>query len=182
MGYHHAGFNMNSSNIKFLQETSIINDFISFFNNKRPIYKLHERPDPPDAIIENTFLKKFFWLEVTTEVYSKEWAIDLTSYAAPNRPHKSMQQKMYINMDETVFQRVINIFSKKSKKSSYDKVLSKYGKGMLIIKVYSPWGVDHDLLLRIKNEIKRKNRKTLFNRVYLYSTFGNGYAFTRCHN
>lgn len=171
---------MNSSKVKFLQETSIIEDFISFFNQKRSIYKLHDRPDPPDAVIENTFLKKYFWFEVTTVFFSKEWAIDLNSSADHNRVHKPMQQGPYVNMDDTVFQRTIKIFSEKNKKKSYDEVFSKYGKGMLVIKVYSPWGVDNNLFVSIKNAIRRKNKRTLFNRVYIYSTCGDGYTFMRC--
>jgi len=100
-------------------------------------FQVISRPDPPDAIIQSDL--RTSWIEVTDAFYSDEWAKDRYSDATPGETHKPMKSGPYVGMDAQAAGRFVTLLKKKLSKKSYENPHKKYGSGMLLVAVKSPW-------------------------------------------
>ena len=75
---------------------------------------------------------------MTDAFYSEEWARDLYSFATPEEEHTPMQ-KGGVNMDIQFAHNFISIVQKKFTLASYGEVYERFGPGILVVGVQSPW-------------------------------------------
>ncbi|MFZ3119521.1 MAG: hypothetical protein WA159_14530 [Variovorax sp.] len=128
--------------------------------------ELLSRPDPPDAILSDG--KTTTWLELTDAFFSPEWARDLSSYAASEK-HIPMRSGPYMDMDALLAAKVCELICRKAAKSSYKPFISKYGPGILVVGLESPW-LDDETLCEITRKwagLGNPNISGTFSQVYL---------------
>lgn len=94
-------------------------------------------PHPPEAIIQSN--RRTTWIEVTVAFHSDQWAQDRYSATTPGEPHKPMGPGPYVGMDEQTAERFAELLKKKLSKESYATPYEKYGPGMLLVGMQSPW-------------------------------------------
>lgn len=121
-------------------EQFIVDAFISWWALRTgEKFQVIERPHPlpPEAILRSQ--SRSTWIEVTDAFHSKEWAQDIYSYATPDEPHTPMGPGPYMNMDAQMAARFAKLLKKKLSKASYAKPNEKYGPGILLVGMHSPW-------------------------------------------
>ncbi len=124
--------------VQVKHERYLVDEFIRWWElHTGEHFKVILRPIRPDAIVRSD--QRTTWLEVTDTFFSDTWAQDLYSYATLGEKHKSMEPGPYIGMDEQTAVRFASLLKKKLSKKSYAKTHSKYGSGILIVGMQSPW-------------------------------------------
>lgn len=119
-------------------ERFLVQCYLKWHNQKyKTKYKVIDEPNPPEAIIKST--KKTTWLEVTDAFYSEEYAKDKYSYATPGEQHIPMSSGLHHSMDLKFAIHFIKVLKSKLKKTTYRKYREKYGPGILLIGIHSPW-------------------------------------------
>ncbi|WP_243546224.1 hypothetical protein [Pseudodesulfovibrio tunisiensis] len=170
---------MSYSEVKQEQEKSILEDYLDWLNEGEDEYEVIATPDPPDGIVQNLTTDETFWVEVSSSYHSDKWAIDLNSYADPDRNHIAMPDGRYMNMDQYVAEKFAETLASKLSKTSYKEAFDEYGPGALVIKVYSPWAVDDTTFGLMEEECKSvKNETGYFDEVFIYHNDGDGYRFS----
>lgn len=150
-------------------EIFLVDAFITWWwaqtNEKlRVISRPH--PIPPEAIVQSD--KRTTWIEVTDAFHSDAWAQDLYSYATPEEEHKRMEPGPYVNMDAQTAVRFAALLKKKFSKESYAEVHKKYGPGILLVGMQSPW-FNSQTCDMMRDECKRTDWKT--NQAYFSHVF-----------
>ena len=100
------------------------------------------QPDPPDAILSDGSMTT--WIEHTDALYSADWARDLNTYAA-NVPHRPMEQGGYVEPDAQLAEAFCRGVLDKASKSTYAPFVAKFGPGILVVGLESPW-LDQDTI------------------------------------
>ena len=115
-------------------------------------------------------------MEVTTAYMSKEFAIDINSYATQGETHKPSREGLIIGPDAHFAGQFIDAVKKKLEKSTYEPSREKYGKGYLIVSIQYPlFGKDTLRFIRRAWNKSHVNDKNCFKSIYItYRTF-NGY-------
>ena len=158
-------------------ELFVVNVFIEWWalqtnEHLRVISRPH--PLPPEAIVQSD--QRTTWIEVTDAFYSGEWAKDLYSYATPGESHKPMRSgsyegiKPYTGMDEQIASRFATLLKKKLSKQSYTASYEKYGPGILLVGIQSPW-FDEQTCDMVRAECRKTNWSTCqcyFSHVFIY--------------
>lgn len=115
-----------------------MNAFLSWLARRTgEAFTVVDRPNPPDAIVQSA--KRTTWIEVTDAFYSNTWAQDLFSSATPDEEHKPMPPGIYKNMDARFAANFTALLKRKLSKKSYCEVCQKYGPGILLVGIESPW-------------------------------------------
>lgn len=114
---------MTYSDIKQSQELSILDDYLEWLNENDDEYEVIATPDPPDGIIKNITKDETLWVEVSSSYHSEDWAIDLNSYADPDRDHAAMPDGTYMDIDQLVAKKFAANLAKKLSKLSLKKRL-----------------------------------------------------------
>ncbi|MEX2474650.1 hypothetical protein [Marinobacter sp.] len=99
-------------------------------------FSIETQPDPPDAILVDSGNRT--WMEHTDAFYPG-WAEDITSYAASDKSHKPMARGLHSDMDEQLAEAFIRVVVKKFGNEAYRPTIEKYGPGILIVGLESPW-------------------------------------------
>ena len=120
--------------IKKEHERALIKNFLKWHN---PEYKIVGEPDPPEAIIK--FGNKTTWIEVADTFFTWEYARDEYSYATPDETHIPMTPGPYFNGDEQFANRFVKVLKDKLTKPSYLPFKRRYGPGILLIGMRSPF-------------------------------------------
>jgi hypothetical protein len=171
-------------------------------NKRRPVQEKHERflvdafiawwasqtgeqfrvisrphPHPPEAIVQSD--QRTTWIEVTDAFYSDEWAQDLYSYATHGEAHKSMGPGPYVDMDAQTVTRFAALLKKKLSKQSYAEPYEKYGPGILLVGMQSPWfdAQTCDMMLAECKETDWSTDRGYFSRVFISFSSLNQQAF-----
>ena len=76
---------------------------------------------------------------MTDAFHSDKWAQDLYSYATPGEPHKPLGPGPYVNMDIQTATRFASLLKKTLSNKSYAEPYQKYGPGILLVGMQSPW-------------------------------------------
>jgi hypothetical protein len=121
-------------------EIFLVDAFIAWWESQsgeklRVVSRPH--PMPPEAIVQSD--QRSTWIEVTDAFHSEKWAQDLYSYAAPDETHKPMGPGPYVEMDAQIATRFATLLKKKYSKQSYAEPHKKYGPGILLVGMQSPW-------------------------------------------
>lgn len=153
--------------IRTKHETAVLQSALQEHNRHYGLsLKIVDRPDPPDAILSDGSITT--WMELTNAFFSSEWAQDLFSYTS-NEPHKPMRPGPYINMDVQLAENFCTLLRQKSEKPSYKPFIEKYGPGILVVGLETPWldsttfdAIDKEWSARGKPDISR-----IFNHIYL---------------
>ena len=137
-------------------------------------FKVIEEPNPPEAIIQSK--RSTRWVEVTTAYMSKEFAIDINSYATQGETHKPSEEGLIVEPDVQFAGRFVDTVKIKLKKSSYEPYREKFGQGYLVVSVQYPlYGNDTLRFIRRAWDEIQVNDKNCFKSIYIaYRTF-NGY-------
>jgi hypothetical protein len=125
-------------------ENFLVDEFIAWWAMQtgeqfRVISRPH--PQPPEAIVQSD--QRTTWIEVTDAFHSNEFAQDLYSYATDGEEHKPMGPGPYVDMDAQTAARFANLLKRKLSKQSYAESHKKYGSGILLVGIQSPWFNDH---------------------------------------
>jgi len=129
-------------------------------------FTVESRPDPPDAILVEGSRRT--WMEHTDAFYPG-WAEDLTSYAASDKEHRPMPKGPHINMDNQLAETFIKVVLAKFNNASYKPVVEKYGAGILVVGLESPW-LDDETVQAINNQwrdLGNPDLSSIFKWVYL---------------
>jgi hypothetical protein len=126
--------------VKDKHERFLVDAFISWWASQtgeqfRVISRPH--PQPPEAIVQSD--RRTTWIEVTDAFHSEEWGQDLYSNATPGETHRPMGPGPFMNMDAESAKRFVRVLKKKLSKESYAKAREKYGPGILLVGMQSPW-------------------------------------------
>ena len=76
---------------------------------------------------------------MTDSFYSGKWAHDLYSNATPGESHEPIGPGPHTNMGVQTAMRFATLLKKKLSKQSYAEPYKKYGPGILLISMQSPW-------------------------------------------
>jgi hypothetical protein len=129
-------------------------------------FRIVERPDPPDAIIEGECGRS--WME-HTDAFFPGFAEDLTSYAASDKEHKPMREGLYANMDATFAPIFVDAVLKKFGKPGYRDLVKELGPGVLVVGCETPW-FDQGTIDLINREWRARGSpdiSVVFSHVYL---------------
>lgn len=151
-------------------EVFLVDAFIEWWEAKtgekfRVISRPH--PQPPEAIVQSD--ERTSWIEVTEAFHSDEWAQDLYSNATPEETYKPMGPGPYMDMDAQTAIRFASLLKKKFSKNSYAEIFKKYGPGILLVGMQSPW-FNAQTCDMMRAECKRTDWKTnqgYFSRVFI---------------
>ncbi len=148
-------------------EKAVIDAALRAHNEKvGAAFSIESMPDPPDAILCDG--NQHTWMEHTDACYPG-WAEDLTSYAASDKKHKPMKKGLHVDMDNQVAEAFVEIVLKKFNKASYKPLLEKFGPGILVVGIESPW-LNDETLQAIESkwsEIGSPDLSSVFRWVYL---------------
>jgi hypothetical protein len=110
---------------------------LEYFNRRyHSDFMVVEEPNPPEAIIQSG--KTTRWVEVTTAYWSKEFAIDLNSYATEDEEHKPIGN-VSVSPDAKFSANFAAVVKKKLEKTSYVTFSDKYGQGYLVVSIQYPF-------------------------------------------
>ena len=164
--------------LKPVNESFILNAVIEEHNCLfRLNLSVEARPDPPDAILSDGATTT--WLELTNTFYPEGWAQDLTSYAATDKAHQPMEHGLFTNMDAMFAICFCDLVLKKASKPSYAPFVQRYGPGILMVGLESPWLNPNTLDAMCAEWAKRGSPdiSTTFAHVYIgYRSNGANYA------
>lgn len=152
-----------SSDMKQQHETIVIQAALKEHNR---LYgnglRVIARPDPPDAILSNGAYTT--WLEHTDAFFSEEWAKALSTTAYVS---------IKVDMDSSIDAQFADVFCQrvldKHNKESYNTSISRYGPGILVVGLESPW-LNSNTLQEINNrwqELGKPDISTTFTHVYI---------------
>jgi len=168
--------------IKQKHEICVINDFI-LWNQKQTgeLFELISRPDPPDAVVRSN--QRTTWIEVTDAFYSEGWARDKCTYATPGENHQEMASGPYMGMDEQLINQFLEIVMQKLSKGSYSDASTKYGPGILIVGLDSPWSDEQTTEMIIeacKSKELKEVDKGYFSQVFFFYRNFSDTVFGEC--
>lgn len=151
-------------------EHYIINEFVSWHHSLTgELFNAISRPDPPDAIVRSE--NRTTWIEVTDAYFSPDWGRDISSYATPGETHREMPPGPYMGMDDQIADHFLKILEQKFSKDSYLEAFSKYGPGMLIAGLQSPWADDQTCELAIEAYRAYKKDRPAKDKGYFSNAF-----------
>ena len=166
---------MTITEVKKLHELAVAKDFAKYITTT-DLYTVNETPDPPDAILKSTN-GEYLWIEITDVFRTAEEAKEVYS-SAIGRDYEHAQG-LIVGPDRKITYSTVISVEKKMNKTSYQNVLEKYGKGILIIWIYDPLFSD-STLERIMEEFSAEHFSSkYFKEVYIYWPGGRGRIFTR---
>lgn len=131
------------------------------------------RPDPPDAMLSDGSFTT--WMELTDAFFSPEWARDLCSFAS-DKEHRPMARGLYIDMDGQLARTFCDALEHKASKLSYRPLIERYGPGILVVGLESPW-LDDESIDAIDNEWLSRGKPKIsatFSNVYIGYRNGSG--------
>lgn len=128
---------MKRNEIKSSHENAVLDSFIDYCKLEGDICIILDQPDPPDAIVKIN--NDLTWIEITDCILDKSYAEDITSYASDDKKHKSDAMKIKISPTETCNSELKTVILKKYTKNSIGDVYKEYGKGILLVGLYSPF-------------------------------------------
>ena len=132
-------------------------------------YEIIERPDPPDAIIEDEMGTT--WIEHTNAFFSREWAQDLQTFPGPEEKRVAMPSGPYGGMDHQLALAVRAAIVAKAGNPKYQPVIEKDGPGILVVGLESPWLDTHSFeeIYRLFETRPVDGIGTVFSSIYLGS-------------
>jgi|AntRauTorckE5430_2_1112549.scaffolds.fasta_scaffold31945_2 hypothetical protein len=153
--------------IKSQHENAVIDAALRAHNQRMGTsFVVESQPVRPDAILVDG--KTQTWIEHTDAFYPG-WAEDLTSYAASDKPHRSMRTGLHSDMDEKVADAFCKIALKKFEHKPYRSVIEQFGPGILVVGLESPW-LDEETIKAINRrwaELGSPDLSSVFRWVYL---------------
>lgn len=162
-------------------EDFYIQAFIDWHRNAfRSSYKVIERPDPPDAIIQSK--TKTSWIEISEAYWNSDWAQDINTYAASDQEYKPMSPGVKGSMDAAFANNLVGVISRKLSNNNYAKAFEKHGKGYLVVGIRYPFAIDSytrfqiDKALASNYPIKNLGH---FRRVMIARSLGDNVEFWR---
>ena len=123
--------------IQEAHERFVVGLFLDYFNRcYHTDFKVVDEPNLPDAIIKSK--KSVRWVEVTTAYLSKEFAIDLNSYATKDEIYKPIEQGLLVEPDAKFAAQFVGVIKQKLEKSTYEPIREEYGQGYLVVSIQYP--------------------------------------------
>ncbi|ADD67337.1 conserved hypothetical protein [Denitrovibrio acetiphilus DSM 12809] len=159
---------MKRNELKDEHELAVINRFRIYIESKGYSFKVLERPDPPDAIIEINANKT--WIEITDAFLCPEIAESITSYVADDIPHRPIPSQVKNASDDNYGEILKEIILNKYCKQTMCNTYAKYGSGILIVGIFNPYATLEEIVITERNKIMEaiQNEVKVFHRIYLY--------------
>ena len=159
---------------KALHENSVLHSFKKMLAMQGHSFKIVDKPDPPDAIVELDGIKS--WVEITDAMFNKEYAKSIRAphNLGPNRDARG--QEILEATDPTFEETVVNVVNKKYAKETIKNVYRKKGAGILLVGLFSPF-VDLDVINNLSKLVCEivKSNDPRFNCIYFYDRAHNFY-------
>lgn len=159
---------MEYRDIKNAHESAVIDDFVTWLNRKHGTdWRVIDRPDPPDAIIEDGEVRS--WVEHTDLYRHWEEARSETSFITPGKEHIPHSENPIFDPDRRTAMALMDTLKKKLSNRSYRSAYGKYGRGYLVISERDPL-FDHatvEEIDRITEEVMITGDIGFFKKVYL---------------
>ncbi|MCW1979701.1 hypothetical protein [Xanthomonas campestris] len=155
------------ANVKKRHEFAVLNAAMAEHNKLHgSVLEIISRPDPPDAVLSDGSTAT--WTEHTDAFFSGDWARDLTTYAAVV-VHRPMEQRGYFEPDAQLAAAFCKCVLDKDGKATYSASIVKYGQGIFVIGIESPW-LDDGTIREINEawtELGTPDISGIFAHVYL---------------
>lgn len=151
-------------------EKVILQNFKDYLEVKGHIMEIIDCPDPPDAIV--SIDGKTTFIELTNAFFSDSFERSIISAANGKWKPVSEEERFTVNPNQTSFYRIIDAIEKKYKERTMLDTMEKYGKGTLIVGIYSPFITGEGILLDYKDEISSivsAQQHKIFNQIYVYN-------------
>lgn len=165
-------------NLKNQHESAVLVKFGNYLNQNGHSFELLEQPDPPDAIVKID--GQITWIEITDAYLNHEFAESITTFAHPKKLHKPVphNKRIIVEPDEQFSQIIVNIIQKKFTLPTLQVCYEKYGSGVLLVGMMTPFSDVYNLAINEREKIQKmvKNHMPLFNEIYFYSPWEQGYA------
>lgn len=170
---------MKHREIQPAHEESVLRSFGDYYQKQGHEFKVVDRPDPPDAIVE--IGREKCWIEITDAFQSFDLAQSITSYAADDKVHKPYQRRLIFEPDQEACGKVREVIIKKVQKQSIRDVAAKFGKGILLVGCYTPLTTPQEIIELAKESIIKElsGEADVFESIFLYENSQNGHVFTR---
>lgn len=153
--------------IKSKHEAAVINAAVCAHNaTVGCAFRVESMPEPPDAVLVDGSNR--VWLEHTDAFYPG-WAEDITSYAASDKVHRPMRKGPHRDMDNCLADVFADVVNAKINNNSYRPFIEKYGPGILVVGLESPW-LDEETLQAIDrkwSEVGSPDLLSIFKWFYL---------------
>ena len=167
---------MTMKEVKRLHELAVSTDYATHISTNTEIYSVSETPDPPDAVLKSS-KGNFVWLEITDVFRSAEEARDVYSFATGGsyrRPYGLITAP-----DTKISYSTVQGVERKINKESYQEILNKYDKGVLILWIFDPLFSD-STLNKISESFENQSLSSpYFKEVYIYWPATKGRIFTK---
>jgi len=171
-----SGEAMKHREIQPAHEESVLESFGQYLQKSGIVFRVTERPDPPDAIVE--IGNEICWVEITDAFQSADWARSITSYAADDKIHQPYQRGLIVNPDQEACDKVREVILKKVKKDSMRQIVSQLGQGILLVGCYTPLTSTQEIIEISRSSIIEalSGEAKVFKSIYLYT---NGHEFAQ---
>ena len=159
---------MNRRDIKDRHESSVLLYFKKYLQNINKQLEIHERPDPPDALVSIDRNKT--WIEITDAFLNGEFARTLTSLSTEDIDDYAPAENPFIIIPDELFSdKVLEVISKKYQKKTMSAIYKKYGPGVLLVGLYSPY-MEQDEINDLREQVAefRQRNDDRFEQIYLY--------------
>ena len=156
------------SAVKEKYEQFLVDAFIAWWSSQTgEQFRVISRPKRPDFIVQSD--QRSTWIEVTDAFYSGKWAQDLYSNATLGERHKPIGPWQHTDMDTQTALHFVVLLKKKLSKPSYAEAYNKYGSGILLINMQSPWFNDQtcDMMHDECRETDWSTDKGYFSHVFI---------------
>jgi hypothetical protein len=158
---------MERNEIKLNHENAVLSSFIDYCKLEDNICNIIDQPDCPNTVVEINNIRT--WIEITDGFHNKSYEEYIVSDESDGNMHKSDTKK--ITRIETFNSELINVILKKYTKDSIGDVYKEYGKGILLVGLYSPFvnfenleGITKGLLEEIYAEEEQR-----FDKIFFYN-------------
>lgn len=160
-------------NLKEVHENSVLLAFENHLKQSGHEFKVIDRPDPPEAIVEIDNQKT--WIEVTDAFLDIAHAISLTSRASEDMVHQRDDGRLIYEPDATFRKQLIDVISKKYDKATMQLLRNQLGCGILLVGIFTPFNTARGIVKEesnaIDNLIASKNCN-VFDEIYVYDGTG----------
>lgn len=158
---------MKHNEIKSKHENAVLDSFIDYCKLEGDICNIIDQPDCPNTVVEINNIRT--WIEITDCFHDKSYEEYIVSDESDGNMHKSDTKK--ITRIETFNSELINVILKKYTKDSIGDVYKEYGKGILLVGLYSPY-VHFEKLEDITNGLLEEinaEEEQRFDKIFFYN-------------
>ncbi len=164
---------VNRRELKHVHEDAVLQQFSAYVEKLGSTFKILDKPDPPEAIIEIGGQKK--WVEITDAFLDKDHAIGLTTGASEDVEHISDSGRLVVEPDARFSSVLKCVIEAKYDKKTMRSIFQSQGAGILLVGIFTPFASASDIARDeagcIASLIAQKPIK-VFDTIYVYDGTG----------